>query len=403
MNILYLLTQDIESPSGLGRYYPLAKALVQRGHTVTIAALHPNYPSLKQKSYEQDGIKIAYCGQMQVMKQGSQKKYFSTPKLLFHMLKSTFGLAKAALTARTDLIHIGKPHPMNSIAGLIGKYMRSKTLFLDCDDYEAGSNRLTDQWQRDILSFFERKTPRRAACVTTNTFFMRSKLLSWGIPEENIFYLPNGVDRERFSHLNPDLLASLRSELGLTNKKVIAYIGSLSLTSHPVDLLIDAFVLLHRENPDSVLLIVGGGEDNETLENKVSALDLTDAVRFCGRIPPEKAPLYYRLADVSIDPVHDNEAARGRSPLKLFESWAVCVPFITADVGDRNRLLGSPPAGLLSEAGSHISLAEKISQVLNDPVLSMRLCELGRQRIQGYYWDVLAESLESHYNKSLTG
>jgi len=34
MRILFLLTQDLESPSGLGRYLPLAKELGKLGNTV---------------------------------------------------------------------------------------------------------------------------------------------------------------------------------------------------------------------------------------------------------------------------------------------------------------------------------------------------------------------------------
>ena len=401
MNVLFLLTQDIESPSGLGRYFPLAKALAHRNHEVTLAALHPDYAALEQRSFVQQDVNIEYCGQMQVIKRGSQKRYFSTPRLLATMALSTRGLVRFALRSKADIIHVGKPHPMNGLAGLAGRYLRNKTLLVDCDDYEAGSNRLLRQWQKNILARFERKIPRYGASVTTHTHFMKNKLLSWGIPEEKIYYLANGVDRERFSGLAVDTIALYRSELGLAGKKVIAYIGSLSLTSHPVDLLIDAFALVQAQNPETILLVVGGGEDFEALQGKVRTMALSDQVRFCGRVTPDRAPLYYRLADVSIDPVYNNDAARGRSPLKLFESWAAEVPFITADVGERSFLLGSPPAGLLAEPGNPASLAENILQVLTTPELSVQLKGLGRQRIQHYYWDVLAAQLEAHYEQFL--
>ncbi len=48
MRILFLLTQDLDSPSGAGRYQPMAKYLTKLGHQVTIAALHSNYFSLKR-------------------------------------------------------------------------------------------------------------------------------------------------------------------------------------------------------------------------------------------------------------------------------------------------------------------------------------------------------------------
>lgn len=401
MNILFLLTQDIESPSGLGRYYPLAKVLVQMDHEVTIAALHPNFREIKQNVFKKEGINIIYCGQMHVRKQGSQKTYFSTPKLLGYSTTATLGLVKVILKSPADIVHVGKPHPMNSIAGLLGKYTRGKLLLLDCDDYESGSNRLSKNWQGSVINFFEQKIPHQAISVTTNTHFMKNKLMSWGIPENNIFYLSNGVDRQRFSSPNPEILVSLREKLGLGNKKVVAYIGSLSLTSHPVDILIDAFARIYALHPGTILMIVGGGEDYVTLTRQVSSLDLNNAVRFIGRISPEEVPLYYSLAHVSIDPVYDNDAARGRSPLKLFESWAAGVPFISADVGDRSYLLGSPPAGILAMPGDPESLAEKIIQVLNDSELSTELIKLGAQRLERYDWDVLAAQLESHYKQLL--
>jgi hypothetical protein len=44
--ITFLLTQDLESPSGLGRYWPMARYLAALGHQVKIGALHSNFNSL---------------------------------------------------------------------------------------------------------------------------------------------------------------------------------------------------------------------------------------------------------------------------------------------------------------------------------------------------------------------
>jgi glycogen(starch) synthase len=126
-------------------------------------------------------------------------------------------------------------------------------------------------------------------------------------------------------------------------------------------------------------------------------------VRFCGRVPPGQVPLYYYLADVGVDPVHDDDAARGRSPLKLFESWVCGVPFVTADVGDRRLLLGDPPAGMLARPGDAGALAQAILAVLENPDLSQTLRQRGLARVPDYYWDHLAEELDGIYRKFLGG
>jgi len=147
------------------------------------------------------------------------------------------------------------------------------------------------------------------------------------------------------------------------------------------------------------LLIVGGGDDYNTLLAEVQRMGLSHATILCGRVAPDKVPLYYRLADVSVDPVRNDNAARGRSPLKLFESWACGVPFVSADVGDRRMLLGSPPAGLLARPGDAESLAKAIHQILSDPEMAETFRQRGLERVKSYYWDQLAVELDELYRR----
>jgi len=402
MKILFLLTQDLESPGGLGRYGPLAKELVHLGHTITIAALHPNFSALPCKRFIKDGVDIWYVAPMHVRKRGNIKSYYSTPKLLWILLRATFALSWAALTTPVDIIHIGKPHPMNGLAGLLGKIIRGKRTYLDCDDFESDVNRFSANWQKKAMNFFERWLPRQVNHITTHNSHIISRLQEIGIPQERISYLSNGVDRSRFAMPDPMKAEAVRKELGLGGKSVVAYIGSLSLVGHPVNLLLNAFVTIRQVRPDCVLLLVGGGEDYEKLQSQTQALGLDTAVIFRGHVDPKEINLYYSLANVSVDPVYDDSAARGRSPLKLFESWACGVPFVSADVGDRNRLLGDPPAGLLAIPGDPSSMADKILQIINDQNLAQVLCNRGLERVEAYYWDRLAVELDKLYNRWYT-
>jgi hypothetical protein len=68
-NITFLLTQDLESPSGLGRYLPLAKNLSKQGILVSILALHANFEDLKDQTLLIDNVKITYVAQMHVKKE----------------------------------------------------------------------------------------------------------------------------------------------------------------------------------------------------------------------------------------------------------------------------------------------------------------------------------------------
>ncbi len=397
MRILYLLTQDLESPSGLGRYLPLASEMAKIGHQVTIAALHSNFESLVQTRYESGGVEISYLGPMHVRKQGNIKTYYSSSQLLQLTTRATIKFARLAVSSQADIIHICKPHPMNSLGGLAGKYLTGKHVFLDCDDYEAAIGHFKAGWQQKVVQFFENWTPHRVDGITTHTDFNRQRLLSNGVPPDKIFYVSNGVDRERFKPPDQGVVDGLRLRLGLQNRQIILYVGSLSSPSHPVDLLFQAFAHVHQAVPETVLLLVGGGDEFTRLQAIAAQMGLAGAITFTGRVSPAEVVNYYHLAQVSVDPVYDDGAALGRSPLKLFESWACGVPFVTADVGERRRLLGDPPAGLLCSPGDVESLAHSLEQVLTDDALKDELRHRGSERIQNYYWDVLVKDMEAAY------
>ncbi len=397
LRIVFLLSQSLDSPSGLGRYGPLARELVKLGHEVDIFALHPGFDDLEQTSNSFNGVRVHYVAPMHVKKEGDYKIYYSSTNLILVTLRATWYLSRAAIRKKADIVHIGKPHPMNSIAGLCARIINRSALYLDCDDFEAGSGRFSTRWQKAIITWFEKWMPHRVNLVTTNTIFMHEKLISWGIPANDIVYLPNGVDIPRFTPPNPQQLDSLRNKLGLAGKKVIGYIGSLSSPSHPVNLLLEAFHQLQELEPNSSLILVGGGEDLTRLKDLANTLSISHATRFCGKVPPESVSLYYSLADVSVDPVYDNDAARGRSPLKLFESWACGVPIVSGDVGDRRYLLGDPPAGILSQPGDPRALSEAMHSIIKDPGLADELRIRGLERVKSFTWDQLARKLNQIY------
>jgi glycosyltransferase involved in cell wall biosynthesis len=395
MKITFLLTVSLEDPAGLGRYFPLAKELARLGNEVNILALHPNLSALSQRHLEKNGVKVHYVGQMHVRKVGSQKTYFSTLGLVRVALASSLRMSVRTLLPEADVIHLGKPQPINGVAALGTKFLRGKRLYLDCDDYEAESNRFSGRWQKAVVRLFEDNLPRFVSGMTVNTRFMQERNIALGFPAERIVYVPNGVDRERFADVDLGRVQGLRRKLGLDNKKVIAYVGSMSLVNHPVDLLLEAFAVVRRRCSDVGLLLVGGGQDYDFLRTRAEELGLGEVAIFVGRVKPEAVPYYLAMADVSVDPAHDDVVARARCPLKLFESMALGVPMVTGDVGDRREILGR--AGLLVAPGDAEALAEGILTVLRDEGRAKEMSRMALEIRERYYWDVLVREFVRVY------
>ncbi len=392
-----MLTQDIESPAGAGRYFPLAKELVKLGHQVSIIGLHPNFPALNERHFVKEGVEILYVAPMHVRKVGNRKLYYPTWQILPLIIKSTLALTRAALRIPADLIHIGKPHPMNTLAGLLIRRLRGLPLVVDCDDYEAKNNRFMNIFDRKIVSSFEKIAVFSADHVTVHTHLLLDLLIREGVPAHRLTYLPHGVDRARFSISDNLDIFQFKENIGLKDKKIVVYIGSFSRITHALDHLLKAFIMVREERYDAALLLLGRGEDYEWLQVEIQRLGLTDSVCLYGWVPPEYVPIFYRVADVSVDPVYNNEAGRYSLSLKLLESMAAGVPVVTVDVGDRRRIIGVPPAGILVPPDSPYLLASAILTVLNNPFYAAILRERARMRIEEFYWDRLVVLVEKLY------
>lgn len=394
--IVFVLTQSLDSPSGLGRYGPLAKELARLNHEVEVIALHYAWDRLQEKRTAVDGVPVFYAGQMHVRKEGSIKSYYGPIRLLSISLNSTFRLARALARSEADIVQLGKAQPYNILAARLGG--RGRPVYCDCDDFEAETNRFSGRWQRLIVQYFEDRIVNHVRGLTVNTEFLRRRYVELGFPAEHIVYVPNGVDRQRFDRpLSP---SALRSALGLEpGTPVIVYVGTLGLQSHPVDLLLQAFRELLESVSEARLLLVGGGEDFDRLQRDARQMGIEERTLFTGRVAPDQVPGYLALATVSADPVHDDLTARARSPLKVVESIAMGVPVVTGDVGDRRMTLQDGRLGVLVRPGDSHALAMGLKAILLSPENREQMAREALAARQSWYWDHLVHDFIQIYDQ----
>jgi glycosyltransferase involved in cell wall biosynthesis len=400
LNITFLLTQSLESPGGSGRYFPLAKALTELGHQVTIIALHHDYKNAHKRYYVQDGVTVHYVGQMHVRKVNNEKIYYGTLGLLWITAVSSLRLTWATLKTPSDIVHVCKTQPMNGVAAWVSHKLQHTPVFLDSDDYEAVNNRFGGKWQQRIVAWFEDWLPTFATGITVNTTFIGKRFQEMGYPSSQIALVPNGVDRATFAMLNradtPDRLAKIHAKLQLnTEHKTVVYVGSMSLTSHAIDLLLESFVDVVKQMPSVILLLVGAGEDFSYLQKLAENLQLMENVRFVGKVPSSETPFYYALGDVTVDPMRNSIQAKSSLSLKLVESIAAGTPCITSDIGDRKQVAGN--AGLAVLPDNAKALSTGILSVLQHPEIAVKMRESAKERREAQWWDVRVRTFTSVY------
>ena len=101
---------------------------------------------------------------------------------------------------------------------------------------------------------------------------------------DKVIVMNNDIDAGQYTY-NSEKSIKMKKVLGVENKLVIGHVGRFfAQKNHPF--LIDIFNEVHKKNPDAVLLLVGGGELDDSLKNqmkqKVKDLGLEEAVQFLG-------------------------------------------------------------------------------------------------------------------------
>lgn len=101
---------------------------------------------------------------------------------------------------------------------------------------------------------------------------------------EKVIIMNNAIDAEDYTY-QPQKSMEMKKELGVEGKLVIGHVGRFFAQKNH-SFLIDIFHEIHKKNFNTVLLLTGGGEQDDLLKNqikqKVKELGLLDCVRFLG-------------------------------------------------------------------------------------------------------------------------
>lgn len=92
--------------------------------------------------------------------------------------------------------------------------------------------------------------------------------------------IPNAIDIEKFNY-NISIRNEVREELSLKDNLVVGNIGRFNLQKNHLFLL-DIFDEIHRINPNTVLLLIGNGELEKNIKEKINELKLNSAVKLLG-------------------------------------------------------------------------------------------------------------------------
>src|SRR5580704_2710012 len=101
-----------------------------------------------------------------------------------------------------------------------------------------------------IAGFLYRQCDR---IVVVTAAFEDHLVKHWRVPQEKISVIENGVETQLFA---PESATELRRELGIEEKFVVSYIGTMGM-AHGLETILDAAAQLQQRAPETVFLMIG--------------------------------------------------------------------------------------------------------------------------------------------------
>jgi phosphatidylinositol alpha-1,6-mannosyltransferase len=207
-----------------------------------------------------------------------------------------------------------------------------------------------------------------------------------------------GIDVD---HFKPVDAASLRAELGLTNKKVIVSVGRL-VHRKGQDHLIESMPAILKVHPDAHLLLVGKGPYLEHLAKLVAKNELQDSVSFIGRIQYAELPAYICCGDIFAMPSRSRLMGLEVEGLGIvyLEASACGLPVIAGKSGGAPDAVIDGTTGLVVDGTNNDEIAKAAIALLSDPSKAQQMGAAGRQWIiDEWRWEIWAQKFESLLNK----
>jgi colanic acid biosynthesis glycosyl transferase WcaI len=233
-----------------------------------------------------------------------------------------------ATVRRGDVVFLRLPPLQLGITGVLARRLRGARVILNVQDIHPDlsieSGLLRNPFLIRLAQAFEKWIYRHTHEILVISEGFKKNLLAKGVPDEKIVILPNWVDTDTLSprpRENP-----MARRLGLTDRFVLMYSGTISISSAAtLERILEAAALL-RDDSTIRIVVVGEGLKKPDLTAKSASLQLAN-VDFIPFQPFADLPDLLGSADVLLVPL-DKEKSLLSVPSKLYTFMSAGRPIL---------------------------------------------------------------------------
>ncbi len=389
MRILFLshyFPPEVNAPAS--RTHEHARRWVADGHEVTVVTGVPNHPSGVLfpgwenrwiQEGEVDGIRVIRTWMFLVPNEGFLRRSLN------YLLFALTAILASRRVDRPDVVVATSPQFFCGLAGAVVARLKGCPFVLEVRDLWPESIVALGQLRARplirVLEFLESWLYRNAAGVVVNTRSFVAHIQRRGVARECIEVVYNGIDRSLFrpQSRDPELLRSV----GLENRFVVAYIGTLGM-AHGLMTLVDCAEKM-RDREEVRFLLIGDGAEKAHLEREIQRRGLTN-LQLLGLRPRDEIPYWIASVDVLLVLLRDLPVFGSVIPSKGFEFLAQEKPVIVATPrGEFRDLMEKAEAAYLVEPERGEELAAVIDTLRSHPEDATARARNGRKWVEANF------------------
>ena len=209
----------------------------------------------------------------------------------------------------------------------------------------------------------------------------------------NTSIIHSGVDLNRFQN-GENERSRKRKELGISPDALVVGFSGWLLPIKGVNFLVEAMARVVLEHPNTLLVLVGKGEEKENLRKQVENLGLEDKVLFLGWRPDVNEIM--GCFDILVLPSLNEGMGR-----VLVEAMSAGLPIVASRVGGIPDLVKHGENGLLVPPANAAALEQAISDLLSDRGRRKRMGETGKRLCRPYSVEAMVEQIDNLYSRLL--
>ncbi|MCX5884659.1 MAG: glycosyltransferase [Proteobacteria bacterium] len=346
---------------------------------------------------EIDGIKVRYFRNISNRLAFTQK-LFLTPGFT--------SLIKEELR-NTDIVHLQEYRTFQNVAAW--KACKQRGISYVISAHGAIMKIMGREKRKGLFDMcFGLRIIRDARKLIALTELEKRQYLEFGIEDKKIEVVPSGVDISQFHTLPPK--GTFRKKYGLGDYPVILFLGRIHRIKG-IDVLIDAFADLRREEPKAKLIIAGPDDGFKkdcglrSAECGLKQVDLSNKVEgekgkvreadviFTGMVSGEEKFSLYVDADVTVLP-----SRYENFPSVPFESLMCGTPVVVSEACGVAGMIKNAGAGYIAKAEDMGDLKEKIREVLDNMEKARLSVEKGQELVKDQLnWCTIAQKMLQVY------